>query len=239
MQIFIKIFTVFLITITTQMLCAEERLIFGADIKKIAQSYLADNGIYNEILVSEKRAYFPCDEKISITQKHPSSWHTLKASCGEPARWSISLRTKDKAVESQKLGHNNRSNSVQIVFTKLNIPKGKVIEIDDLEMKWADSRTARGAYVTLDNIVGQKAKRNLSRDTVIKARHILANNAVNKNDAVLIISGSAAIRIVAYGEALSDGKVGDMVLVRNSSSLKEFKAIVTAEKKVSPLANIN
>jgi flagella basal body P-ring formation protein FlgA len=239
MQIFIKIFTVFLITINSQMLCAEERLIFGADIKKIAQSYLADNGIYNEILVSEKRAYFPCNEKISITQKHPSSWHTLKASCGEPARWSISLRTKDKAVESQQLGHNNLSNSVQIVFTKLNIPKGKVIEIDDLEMKWADSRTARGAYVTLDNIVGQKAKRNLSRDTVIKARHILANNAVNKNDAVLIISGSTAVRIVTHGEALSDGKVGDMVLVRNSSSLKEFKAIVTAEKKVSPLANIN
>ena len=125
------------------------------------------------------------------------------------------------------------------MFTKLNIPKGKVIEPADVVMKWADSQTARGAYVTLDNIVGQKAKRNLSRDTVIKARHILAKNAVNKNDAVLIISGSAAIRIVTYGEALSDGKVGDMVLVRNSSSLKEFKAIVTAEKKVSPLANIN
>jgi flagella basal body P-ring formation protein FlgA len=142
-------------------------------------------------------------------------------------------------LEIEQLGHNNLSNTVQIVFTKLNIPKGKVIEPADLVMKWADSRTARGAYVTLDNIVGQKAKRNLSRDTVIKARHILANNAVNKNDAILIISGSAAVRIVTYGEALSDGKVGDMVLVRNSSSLKEFKAIVTAEKKVSPLANIN
>ena len=239
MQIFIKIFTVFLITINAQMLCAEERLIFGADIKKIAQSYLAENGIYNEILVSEKRAYFPCNEKILITQKHPSSWHTLKASCGKPARWSISLRTQDRASKSEQLGHNNLSNTVQIVFTKSNIPKGKVIEPADLVMKWADYRTARGAYVTLNNIVGQKAKRNLSRDTVIKARHILANNAVNKNDAVLIISGSATIKIVTYGEALSDGKVGDMVLVRNSSSLKEFKAIVTAEKKVSPLANIN
>ena len=239
MQIFIKIFTVFLITTNTQMLCAEERLIFGADIKKIAQSYLAENDVYNEILVSEKRAYFPCNEKILITQKNPSSWHTLKASCGEPARWSISFRTQDRAIKSEELRHNNLSNTAQIVFTKLNIPKGKVIEPADVVMKWADSQTARGAYVTLDNIVGQKAKRNLSRDTVIKARHILAKNAVNKNDAVLIISGSAAIRIVTYGEALSDGKVGDMVLVRNSSSLKEFKAIVTSEKKVSPLANIN
>ena len=163
MQIFIKIFTVFLITTSTQMLCAEERLIFGADIKKVAQSYLAENGIYNEILVSEKRAYFPCNEKISITQKHPSSWHTLKASCGKPAQWSISFRTQDRALESEQYGHNNLSKNVQIVFTKLNIPKGKVIEPADLVMKWADPRTARGAYVTLDNIVGQKAKRNLSR----------------------------------------------------------------------------
>ena len=33
MQIFIKIFTVFFITMNMQMLYAEERLIFGADIK--------------------------------------------------------------------------------------------------------------------------------------------------------------------------------------------------------------
>ena len=239
MQIFIKIFTVFFITMNMQMLYAEERLIFGADIKQIAQSYLAENGIYNEILVSEKRAYFPCNEKIFIKQKNPSSWYTLQASCGEPARWSISFRTQDKALETQQLGHNNLSNNVQIVFTKLNIPKGKVIEPDDLVIKWADSRTARGAYVMLDNIVGQKAKRNLSRDTVVKPRHILAKNAVNKNDSVLIISGSTAVRIVTYGEALSDGKVGDMVLVRNSSSLKHLKARGIAEKKVSPLTNIN
>ena len=131
MQIFIKIFTVFLIAINSQMLCAEERLIFGADIKKIAQSYLADNGIYNEILVSEKRAYFSCNEQMFVTQKNPSSWYTLQASCGEPARWSISFRTQDKAIETQQIGQDNLSNSVQIVFTKRNIPKGKVIEPDD------------------------------------------------------------------------------------------------------------
>ncbi|MDA9240358.1 flagellar basal body P-ring formation chaperone FlgA [bacterium] len=239
MQIFIKIIGIFFITMNIQMLSAEERLILGTDIKKIAQGYLAENGIYNEILVSEKRAYFVCNEQMFITQKNPSSWYTLKASCGEPARWSISFRTQDKALATQKIGHDNISNSMQIVFTKSNIPKGKVIELEDLVMKWADFGTSRDAYIKLDNIVGRKAKRNLSRDTVIKARHILANNAVNKNDAVLIISGSASVRIVAYGEALSDGKVGDMVLVRNSSSLKQFKAIVTAEKKVSPLANIN
>ena len=67
----------------------------------------------------------------------------------------------------------------------------------------------------------------------------LSKNPKNKNGTVLIISGTASLSIVTYGEALTDGKIGDMVVVKNSSSLKEFKAIVTAEKKVSPLANIN
>ena len=39
MQIFIKIFSFFFITMNIQMLYAEERLVFGADIKKIAQQY--------------------------------------------------------------------------------------------------------------------------------------------------------------------------------------------------------
>ena len=79
----------------------------------------------------------------------------------------------------------------------------------------------------------------MARDLVVKAQHILANNAVNRNDTVLIVSGTAAVSIVTYGEALSDGKLGDMVLVKNLSSNKKFKALVTAEKKVSPITNIN
>jgi flagella basal body P-ring formation protein FlgA len=79
----------------------------------------------------------------------------------------------------------------------------------------------------------------MSGNIVIKAHHVLANNAVNKNDTILIISGSAGLSIVAYGEALSEGKVGDMVLVKNLSSNRKFKAIVTSEKKVSPITNIN
>ena len=106
-------------------------------------------------------------------------------------------------------------------------------------MKLVNSRASHGAYLATDNLVGHKAKRNMARDTIIKAKHILANNAVNKNDTVLIISGTASLSIVTYGEALTDGKIGDMVVVKNSSSLKEFKAIVTAEKKVSPITNIN
>ena len=190
-------------------------------------------------MISDKRAYFPCAEDIYIEQKNPNSWNTIKASCGNPATWSISFRTQEYAQKTKQNDSEKTAQSVEIVFTKRNIPKGKVLQPDDLVMKLVNSRASHGAYLGTDNLVGHKAKRNMARDTIIKAKHILANNAVNKNDTVLIISGTASLSIVTYGEALTDGKIGDMVVVKNSSSLKEFKAIVTAEKKVSPITNIN
>tara|TARA_B110000208_G_scaffold177473_1_gene224677 strand:- start:93 stop:812 length:720 start_codon:yes stop_codon:yes gene_type:complete len=239
MRVLGKITTVLFFIFSAELLFAEERMIYGSDLKAAAADYLAEQGIFNTILVSEKRAYFPCAEKIYTTPKKPNDWNTIKVACGSPASWSISLRTQKVAHSGGDTHDTATENSVKIAFTRRNIPKGKVIQSDDLVMKWANSRSSHGAFITIENIVGHKAKRNMARDTVLKAQHILANNAVNKNDTILIISGSAGLSIVTYGEALSDGKVGDMVLVKNSSSNKKFKAIVTAEKKVSPITNIN
>jgi len=239
MKILINICAILFIFLHAQILSAEEKLLFGADIKRVAQNYLAERNIFKEVLISDKRAYFPCAEDVYIEQKNPNSWNTIKASCGKPATWSISFRTKEYARNTEQTNSEKTPQPVKIVFTKRNIPKGKVLQQDDFVMKWASSRASHGAYLATDNLVGHKAKRNMARDTIIKVRHILANNAVNKNDTVLIISGTNSLSIVTYGEALTDGKVGDMVVVRNSSSLKEFKAIVTAEKKVSPITNIN
>ena len=239
MRVLGKITTVLFFIFSAELLFAEERMIYGSDVKAAAADYLAGQGIFNTILVSEKRAYFPCAEKIYITPKNPNNWNTIKAACGSPESWSISLRTQEVINGSGDTHDTATENSLKIAFTKRNIPKGKVIQSDDLVMKWAHSRSSHGAYITIENIVGHKAKRNMARDTVIKAQHILANNAVNKSDTILIVSGFAGLSIVTYGEALSGGKVGDMVLVKNLSSNKKFKAIVTAEKKVSPLTNIN
>ena len=212
MSILCNISTAMFLIFSAQTLCAQERLIYGSDLRIAAADYLTKIGIFNTILVSDRRAYFPCAEKIYITPKSPNNWNTIKAACGNPASWSVSLRTSEALSGSGDATNTATKNSVQIAFTKRNIPKGTVIRPDDLVMKWANSRASHGAYITIENIIGRK---------------------------VLIVSGTSAVSIVTYGEALSDGKLGDMVLVKNLSSNKKFKALVTAEKKVSPITNIN
>jgi hypothetical protein len=102
MKRFFKLCAMLFILIHAQMLSAEEKLIFGADLKRIAQSYLAERNIFNEVLISDKRAYFPCAEDIYIEQKNPNSWNTIKASCGSPATWSISFRTQAYAQNTKQ-----------------------------------------------------------------------------------------------------------------------------------------
>jgi flagella basal body P-ring formation protein FlgA len=233
MNFIFKVFLGLFCLIQAQMLHAEGKLVFGSDLKRVAAERLADAGIFKTVLVSDKRAYFPCAEKIYISPKNENDWNTIKASCGSPSLWSVSLRTKNSSAQTE--GASQTDSSVQIVFTKQNIPKGKVIQLDDLEMKWASSRSTYGAYVKLENIIGHKAKRNIMRNSIIKAQHIVPMNAVNKNDTIVITSGSSGLRISTYGQALASGKLGDMILVRNSSSKKEFKAIITASKKVRPI----
>jgi len=239
MRYILKMMTVLFVLIFSQTVSANNKLIYGADLKIVAEKYLTEKGILHKVLVSDKRAYFPCAEKIFIAPKNPNDWNTIKASCGNPERWSVSLRTKEFTTGSAGSKDVDEPVSIKIVYTNRNIPKGKVIQPKDLVLKWANSRSSHGAYLKIENVVGRKAKRNMSGNIVIKAHHVLANNAVNKNDTILIISGSAGLSIVAYGEALSEGKVGDMVLVKNLSSNRKFKAIVTSEKKVSPITNIN
>jgi flagella basal body P-ring formation protein FlgA len=239
MKIFFRIVIIIFGFFQTQMLSAEGKLLYGSDLKVIAKKYLADEGISNKILVSDKRAFFPCATQIYISPKNENNWNTLNVSCGSPASWSVALRTQESFGASNGEAATETPDSVKIVFTSRNIPKGTVIQQDDLMMQWASSRSSRGAYITIENIVGHKAKRNMARDTVVKSQHILPNNAVNKNDTILIVSSSSGLSITTYGEALSNGKLGDMILVKNLSSNKKFKAVVTAEKKVTPITNIN
>ena len=233
MKFICKAFFGLLCLLQAHVLHAEGGLILGSDLKKVAAKHLADAGMFKTVLVSDKRAYYPCAEKIYISPKSENDWNTLKASCGSPALWSVSLRTKN--TSSQKESASKTASSVQVVFTKQNIPKGKVIQLEDLEMKWSSSRSTYGAYVKAENIIGHKAKRNIMRNSIVKAQHIIPMNAVNKNDTIIITSGSSGLRISTYGQALANGKLGDMILVRNLSSNKEFKAIITASKKVTPI----
>ena len=239
MKMTLKSLLAFFLVILVQPLAADNNMVYGADIDAKVRTYFQTQQISREVIVSPKRAYFGCAGELSIKPRLKGDWSTISVSCSTPKKWVVTLRTSSRSDDpSATNGQNILGGTTKVVFAKNNIPMGKVISSDDLELKLAANRSAHGAYTNLQDIIGHKAKKNITRDAVLKARHLIAANDIDKDDDVLIVVGSGGLTISTAGQAMEDGQVGEMIIVRNLSSNKEFKAVVLSEKKVRPLTNM-
>ena len=238
MNIKLKLVLAILLVIVFQPVNAENKIVYGADIAQKVQMFFADHQINRNVIISSKRAYFPCEEELQVTPRVNGNWSTIRVSCPNPKKWIVTLRTSSRDTNTSDQAQSVFGGTTKVVFAKNNIPMGQVISLDDLELKLAANRSAHGAYTALEDIIGHKAKKNITRDSVLKSRHLLVANDIDKDDDVLIVVGAGALTISTYGQAMEDGQVGEMILVRNLSSNKEFKAIVLSEKKVRPLTNM-
>ena len=238
MKMVITSFLSVMLISTLQPVTAETNIVYGADIEKRVSNFFQVEGIERKVIISPKRAYFSCADELQVTPRIDGDWSTISVSCLDPKKWVVTLRTSSQSNDSRASGQNIIGGTSTVVFAKHNIPKGKIISADDLELKLAANRSAHGAYTDLEKIIGHKAKKNITRDAVLKSRHLIVANDIDKDDDVLIVVGTGGLTISTYGQAMEDGQVGDMIIVKNLSSSKEFKAIVLSEKKVRPLTNM-
>ena len=227
------------IILLVQPVAADNKMVYGADIAEKARTFFQTQQINREVIISPKRAYFPCAAELAVKPRVEGDWSTISVSCQSPKKWIVTLRTSSQGNNNTDAnGQNVLGGTTEVVFAKNNIPMGKIIGKDDLELKLAANRSAHGAYTNLQDIIGHKAKKNITRDAVLKSRHLIAAHDVDKDDDVLIVVGSGGLTISTYGQAMEDGQIGEMIMVKNLSSNKEFKAIVLSEKKVRPLTNM-
>jgi len=238
MKMAIRSFLSLILISTLQPVTAETNIVYGADIEKRVGSFFQAEGIERKVIISSKRAYFSCVDELQVKPRVDGDWSTINVSCQDPKKWVVTLRTSSQSNDDGASGQNIIGGTSTVVFAKHNIPKGKVITADDLELKLAANRSAHGAYTNPEKIIGHKAKKNITRDAVLKSRHLIAANDIDKDDDVLIVVGAGGLTISTYGQAMEDGQVGEMIIVKNLSSNKEFKAIVLSEKKVRPLTNM-
>jgi len=238
MKMAIRSFLSLILISTLQPVTAETNIVYGADIEKRVGSFFQAEGIERKVIISSKRAYFSCVDELQVKPRIDGDWSTINVYCQDPKKWVVTLRTSSQSNDDGASGQNIIGGTSTVVFAKHNIPKGKVITADDLELKLAANRSAHGAYTNLEKIIGHKAKKNITRDAVLKSRHLIAANDIDKDDDVLIVVGAGGLTISTYGQAMEDGQVGEMIIVKNLSSNKEFKAIVLSEKKVRPLTNM-
>ena len=214
-----------------------ENRIDGYELKEQAKNIITSSGAPLEILVSDRRVFFPCSEALEFSPRKGDDWSTVEVAC-RSHNWSANLRSTVSSNNSIDLNTIRLSENTAVVTVGQNITKGQVIEQKHLAYAQGQSKDLHGSFRDFTEIIGRKAKFNLARGAILKARHLELSFPVEKGQAVLISSNNSKITVSANAIALEDGQIGDMVKVENSRSGKILNVIVTGEKKVSPITNM-
>ena len=215
---------------------AAER-INGLEIKTQAKSVVTSSGTPLDLMVSDRRTFFKCAEPLTFSPRMENDWSTVEVNCVS-GNWSTVFRNNQPFQIEEGFENTFDPLKSKTVVVRKNITKGEVITEDHLTYSFQISDDLPGGFTTMSDIIGRKAKFNLARGAVIKTRQLEIVYPVEKGKAVLVVANNSRLSITVNAIALEAGQLGDMIKVKNSTSGKILNAIVTGEKKVSPLTNM-
>ena len=215
---------------------ASER-INGFEIKTQAKSVVTSNGSPLDLMVSDKRTFFKCTKPLTFSPRMENDWSAVEVNCVS-GNWSTVLRNNQPFQIEEEFDNTFDPLKSKTVVVRKNITKGEVVTEDHLAYSFQISDDLPGGFTSMSEVIGRKAKFNLARGAVIKTRQLEIVYPVEKGKAVLVVADNSRLSITVNAIALEAGQLGDMIKVKNSTSGKILNAIVTGEKKVSPLTNM-
>jgi flagella basal body P-ring formation protein FlgA len=115
----------------------------------------------------------------------------------------------------------------KVVVTRRPIGRYKPIEAVDIEMCELDlNEVPANALIDIDDVIGQRARRNIPANVVLRPDLVEFPPLVKRGDLVRIVAQSAGLEISDLGEVRNTGRRGDRVSVLNLASRKRISARV-------------
>ncbi|MBU5602642.1 flagellar basal body P-ring formation chaperone FlgA [Citrobacter sp. S55_ASV_140] len=117
--------------------------------------------------------------------------------------------------------------SIPVVMPKSLIARDTVITADDLQLKKFNiSNQREGLMTNIDEAIGLTSKRALQPDKPITRSELVLPVLVKRDQPVMIVSHMAGITASMPGVALKNGRKGDVIKIRNSSSQRIISGMV-------------
>ncbi len=164
-----------------------------------------------------------CDNALTYSlhgNANNASNVTVRVQCEADRNWSFYLTA---SVERLR----------QVAVALRNIPRGTQLTSADLQteqrrLSGSESRT----YTTAESALGMVTRRPISLGDVIPSSSLTEPTAVRKGDQVQVRAVGTDLNIVTLGIAMSSGKVGDQIRIKNSSSERIIRARISAPGEV-------
>jgi flagella basal body P-ring formation protein FlgA len=121
------------------------------------------------------------------------------------------------------------ANAVRIVVPTRNIARGETIDEADLQYTTIDNANTRSDLVmAMNNLAGKQARRFLRAGEPVRESDVRQPILVTKGSTVTIVFMAPGVSLTASGKAMSEGGLGESVVVLNPVSYRQITGIVTA-----------
>lgn len=139
--------------------------------------------------------------------------NTIKASCAD--LWNIIITSKVTLFRN-------------VIVTTQSINRKAHLSPYDLTLQEVATKDLRyGYYVSKEKLGNLVAKRNIGQGQVVTPYNVEGAELIQRGDNVVILATSDILKVKMTGTAMSDGKFGQQILIKNHSSKRMVKGIVT------------
>lgn len=169
-------------------------------------------------LLNSTEKIAPCSQALQLISTgddpSPLARQRLELRCADTPDWSVLALVQASVF-------------LPAVHAARVIERGQTIAAEQVQLQEVNiARTSRGFYNSLEDVAGQGAKRRIRAGQLITPGLLSAPLLVRRGQQVTIVANQDGIAASATGEALGNGREGEVIRVRNLGSQKVIEAQV-------------
>lgn len=144
----------------------------------------------------------------------PLGRRNLQISCPVDQGWSVYVPVRISYLKD-------------VVVIHQDLPNDTILTEQHLTLSERDiGRLHQGYYLDTEALVGQAVRRHLQPGTVVTSNLLRAPQVIEKGDKVVIVASRGNLQVRMMGTALTSGRLGKQIPVRNNKTRRIIKAEV-------------
>jgi flagella basal body P-ring formation protein FlgA len=118
---------------------------------------------------------------------------------------------------------------LKVPVVRRSLKRGSMVRAKDIKMKRVEMvREIDGLVVNSEDIVGTVTLRKVSKGTPLQMKWFAEQLAVERGDRVMVRLIKGGLRINTTAEALANGRIGEVIQLRNPKSHVRYEARISA-----------
>lgn len=213
--------------------------ISGEKAAQLVAAAMEESGVSTGLPNVSIRPLPACGHTPSITPLN-GNWATAELRCTDPV-WQRALRTRSSIAEPLQRPDTlvDGSNVPLVVSLKRSLHSGEILSAEDVMLVRGSSQSARDVFTEIEQVIGRRLRTSLGVEQILFTRHLEPDWAIQSGTPIALQVSVGSISVIAAGEALENGRVGDVITLRNQASGQIVKGIVIGENSVSLRPNID